>query len=120
MTRKVVVPTGMKPSANPLSAGIVSGNFLFVAGQTASGVDGIEAQTRAVLERVGAVLSAAGTDYAHVLRCGIYLKDIASFAQMNAVYREFFPTDPPARTTMSCTLVDPRILVEVDCVAEIP
>ena len=120
MTRKVVVPTGIKPSANPLSAGVISGNLVFVAGQTAAAVEGIDGQTRAVLDRVGAVLAAAGTDFAHVLRCGVYLKDIATFAQMNAIYREYFLTEPPARTTISCTLADPRILIEIDCVAEIP
>ncbi|HUG06146.1 MAG: RidA family protein [Chloroflexota bacterium] len=120
MTRKVISPSGMTPSPSPLSAGIVSGNLLFVSGQTAATVEGIEAQTRAVLQRVGAVLEAAGTDHAHVLRCNVYLKDISDFARMNAVYREFFPSDPPARSTISCALADPRILVEIDAVAEVP
>ena len=120
VARRVIVPVGMAPSPNPLSAGIVSGKLLFVSGQTAATVEGIEKQTRAVLERVGAVLEAAGTDHAHVLRCNIYLKDISDFAKMNGVYREFFPSEPPARSTISCVLADPRILVEIDAVAEVP
>jgi aminoacrylate peracid reductase len=119
VARRVIVPAGVTPSPNPLSAGIVSGNFVFVSGQTAPNVDGVEAQTRAVLERIGAVLTAAGTDHAHVLRCNIYLKDIADFAKMNAVYREFFPSEPPARSTIGCALADPRMLVEIDAVAEV-
>jgi reactive intermediate/imine deaminase len=120
VARKVIVPAGVTPSPNPLSAGIVSGNLLFVSGQTAANVDGIEAQTRAVLQRMGAVLAAAGTDHAHVLRCKIYLKDMSDFAKMNAVYREFFPSEPPARSTIGCVLADPRILVEIDAIAEVP
>lgn len=120
MPRKVVTPSGMTPSPNPLSAGIASGQLVFVSGQTAGGIDGIEAQTRSVLERLGAVLKAAGTDYAYVLRCGIYLKEPSSFGQMNAIYREYFPSEPPARTTIFCALADPKMLVEIDCIAEVP
>ena len=120
VARTVIVPAGMTPSANPLSAGIASGKLLFVSGQTAATAEGVEAQTRAVLERVGAVLTAAGTDFQHVLRCNIYLKDVADFPKMNGIYKEFFTSEHPARTTIGAVLVDPRILVEIDAVAELP
>lgn len=120
MARRVVAPRGVPSSRNPLSAGVLSGSLLFVSGQTAPQEAGIEAQTRAVLQRLGAVLGAAGTDYAHVLRCGVYLKDMSLFAQMNIVYGEYFPLEPPARTTVAAAMADPAILVEIDCVAEVP
>ena len=119
MSRKVIIPAGAAPSANPLSPGVALGQLVFVSGQTAPEIKGVEAQTRAVLEKLGAVLRAAGSDYKNVARCGVYLKDIADFPKMNAVYREFFPADPPARSTIGCPLAHPDILVEVDCVAEV-
>lgn len=119
MSRRVVVPAGVEPSTSPLSAAVASRGLVFVSGQTAAGVLGIEAQTRGVLEKLGVVLKAAGSDYAHVLRCGVYLKDASDFSAMNAVYREFFATEQPARATVICALVDPAILVEIDCVAEV-
>ena len=119
MSRKVITPSGVRASLNPLSAGIVVGQIVFVSGQVAPDVQGVEAQTRAVLEKLGAVLRAAGSDYPSVARCGVYLTDMADFPKMNAVYREFFPTEPPARSTIGCALAQPDILVEIDCVAAV-
>ena len=114
----------MSPSATPplahFSPGIRYGDLLFVAGQTAHEAGGFEAQTRAVLEKLGEILRAAGSDYAHVLRCGVYLANIADFPRMNEIYAEYFHEDPPARTTIECKLARPDILVEIDCVAAVP
>ena len=119
MSRTVVAPAGVSPNPNPVSPAIIAGGFLFVSGQTAREQQGVEAQTRAVLEKLGAILHAAGSDYAKVARCGVYLKDVGDFQKMNAVYREFFPTDPPARSTIGAPLAHPDILVEIDCVATV-
>jgi 2-iminobutanoate/2-iminopropanoate deaminase len=119
MDRVSVTPQGAA-SKSPLSPGVRWGNVLYVSGQTAPEAVGLEAQTRAVLEKLGAILRAGGSDYANVLRCGVYLSDIRMFEGMNAVYRGFFSSAPPARSTIECKLADPRILVEVDCVAAIP
>ena len=118
MSRTAVTPAGVAPNPNPVSPGIVAGGFVFVSGQTARDQDGVEAQTRAVLEKLGAILRAAGSDYARVARCGVYLKDVGDFQNMNAVYREF-PTDPPARSTIGAPLAHPDVLVEIDCVATV-
>lgn len=117
--RRVVRLPGTQPSTNPLSPAIRSGGLLFVSGQTAGEVAGFEAQLRAVLQKVGEVLREGGSDYAHVLRCGVYLVDIRMREELNAVYREYFAEDPPARTTIECKLAAPTILVEIDCVAAI-
>ena len=119
MSRKVVTPAGVAPNPNPVSPGIVVGDFVFVSGQTARDQQGVEAQTRAVLEKLGAILKAAGSDYAKVARCGVYLKDVGDFQKMNAVYREFFPTEFPARSTIGAPLAHPDVLVEIDCVATV-
>ena len=120
ITRTTVTPAGIPAPKSPLSPGVRWGNVLYVSGQTAPEASTAEAQTRAVLEKLGAILRAGGSDYASVLRCGVYLSDIRTFEAMNAVYREFFASAPPARSTIECKMVDPGILVEVDCVAAVP
>jgi len=114
---------GTQP-AGAYSPGIVAeGRFLYVSGQgpVRDGVvtgDTIEEQTTVVLGNIAAVLAAAGATLADVVRCGVFLADMADFAGMNAVYGEIFPAPLPARTTVGATL--PGILVEIDCVAVLP
>ena len=118
MSRTVI--GGRPTSGAPISPAIRHEGVVYVSGQTAGDAVGIEAQTRAVLDKLGAVLREAGSDYANVLRCGVYLSDIRLWEAMNAVYREYFPTDPPARSTIECRLAGASILVEIDCVAAVP
>jgi len=106
------------------SPGIVAeGRFAYVSGQgplrdgVVSG-DTIQEQTRVALGNIAAVLASAGASLADVVRCGVFLADMADFHGMNDVYAEFFPDPLPARTTVGATL--PGILVEIDCVAVLP
>ena len=106
------------------SPGIVAeGRFAYVSGQgplrdgVVSG-DTIQEQTRVALGNIAAVLASAGASLADVVRCGVFLADMADFRGMNDVYAEFFPEPLPARTTVGATL--PGILVEIDCVAVLP
>jgi len=119
MERTVVAPAGAPPLAH-FSPGVRYGSLLFVAGQIAHEAGTFEAQTRAVLDKLGAILRAGGSDYAHVLRCGVYLADIRNFQRMNEIYAVYFRDQPPARTTIECKLARPDILVEIDCVAAVP
>src|SRR5688572_3478681 len=72
MSRKVVTVAGVPANPNPVSPAVAVGGFLFVSGQTAREQQGVEAQTRAVLEKIGAILRAGGSDYAKVARCNVY------------------------------------------------
>ena len=114
---------GSQP-AGAYSPGIVAeGRFVYVSGQgpVRDGVvtgHTIEEQTRVVLGNIDAVLAAAGATLADVVRCGVFLADMADFRGMNDVYGEIFPVPLPARTTVGATL--PGILVEIDCVAVLP
>jgi 2-iminobutanoate/2-iminopropanoate deaminase len=114
---------GSRP-AGAYSPGIIaSGRFLYVSGQgpLRDGVvvgRTIEEQTSVTLENLGAVLEAAGAGPADVVRCGVFLADLADFTGMDAVYAGFFPQPLPARTTVGATLRD--IKVEIDCVAVLP
>jgi len=113
---------GVEPGPYPFSQVVEANGFVFLAGQIGDAPGshdpvpgGIEAETRAMLENVGRLLKAAGLDYPDVVKATVYLTDIGDFAAMNAVYREFFPKDPPTRATVavSALAVDARIEIEV-------
>jgi 2-iminobutanoate/2-iminopropanoate deaminase len=103
------------------SPGIVAeGRFVYVSGQAPmrDGVivgETVGEQTKVVLENLAAVLAEAGAGLSDVVRCGVFLADIADFAEMNAVYAEVFPEPLPVRTTVGAALTG--IKVEIDCVA---
>ena len=121
------VSTAKAPKAiGPYSQGVKAGEFVFTAGQ--AGVDpstgklvdgGIGPQTRRVLENIKAILEEAGSSMDRVVRCGVFLADMADFQAMNAVYAEFFPPDksPPVRTTVQAAKLPLGALVEIDATA---
>lgn len=78
---------------------------------------GVEAQTRQVLENLGAVLAAAGGSFANVVKTTIFLADMGDFATVNAVYGERFPADPPARATVQAAKLPRDARVEIDAIA---
>jgi len=80
----------------------------------------VAAQTAQVLRNIAAILEAAGSDLAHVVKVNVLLTDISTFAEMNEVYRTFFPVDPPARMTYAVRDLPLDVLVEIDAVAVLP
>ena len=115
-----------RPDARPgvLSPAVRVGDMLFLSGVmgTAQGGKladgGIEGQTRQALENVKSSLALAGASMSDVAKCTVFLTDAANFQAMNKVYREFFPTDPPARSTVAvAALVLPGALLEIECIA---
>jgi 2-iminobutanoate/2-iminopropanoate deaminase len=123
MRRTVTAERGAKP-AGPYSHATVANGFVFVSGQgpfdpeTNSAPDAFADQVRQTLENLSVVLEAAGTSLSEVVKVNAYLTDLTRFADFNEVYREFFPSDPPARTTVATGLLG--ILVEIDCIAALP
>jgi 2-iminobutanoate/2-iminopropanoate deaminase len=115
---------GTKP-AGPYSPGIIAeGRFVFISGQgpfeDGKRVEGsVAEEARATLNNVARVLESAGASAADVVRCNVYLADLADFAEMNAVYAEFFPDPKPARTTVGTALLF-GMKIEIDCVARVP
>jgi reactive intermediate/imine deaminase len=107
----------------PFSPAIKAGGFIYVSGTLAIDDSGkviqgdIKAQTRRVLQNIGAILKAAGSGHESVASANVYLKDAADFAAMNEVYKEFFPKDPPVRTTVITGFVLPGAIVEISAVA---
>jgi len=103
---------------------VAPGDVVFLSGQTpidpATGqlVHGdVQAQTRRAMENLKAVLAAGGLDFSSVVRCGVFLVDMADFPAMNEVYGSYFPGTPPARTTVQVAGLPKGARVEIDCIA---
>jgi len=115
---------GVEPSQLPFSKVVEAHGLVFVAGQVgeAPGIagpvpGGIEAETRAMLDNVGRLLRAVGLEYADVVKATVYLRDFDEFGAMNAVYREYFPTEPPTRATVGVTRLALDFRVEIEVIA---
>jgi len=107
----------------PFSAAVRTGNLLFVSGQVGMRGgrvgQGIEEQTRFTLENMRDVLAQAGCGLSDVAKVTVFLSDMSLWPKMNEVYREYFPTDPPARSALGVNgLALPELLLEMECVAE--
>ena len=123
MRQPVSAPDAAKP-IGPYSPAIRAGNLLFLSGQvgfdpsTGALVDGdISAQTDQVMRNIGALLKAAGTDFAHVVRTTVFLADMGEFAQMNEVYASYVVDPPPARSTVQVARLPRDARVEIDVIA---
>jgi len=125
---KETIKTENAPKAiGPYSVGVKAGHFLFTAGQI--GLDpstgeivkgGIEAETRRVMTNIRGILEAAGTSLDKVVKTTVFLMDMGDFARMNAIYGEFFPSEPPARSTVQVAGLPKGALVEIEVVALTP
>lgn len=109
----------------PYSPLIRAGDLYFVSGQvpidpetkTVVGED-IRSQTRQTLENIKATLALAGITLEHVVKVNIFLTDMTNFKEMNEVYREYFPNEPPARTTVGTSaLSHPDMKIEIEAIA---
>ena len=108
----------------PYAPGTAGGGFVFTAGQVAwnesgeiIGIGDVVAQTKQTLHNVLSVLAEGGASPADVLKCTVYLKDIADFQKMNAIFSQTFGETPPARTTVQAHLAEPSMLVEIEAIA---
>jgi 2-iminobutanoate/2-iminopropanoate deaminase len=124
--RKVVTSAGAPRAIGPYSQAIEAsgGRTLWLSGQipldpaTGELVAGdVAAQAERVMENLAAVLAAAGAGFHHVVRCTIYLADLADFAKVNEIYARRFPQDPPARATVQVAALPRGARVEIDAIA---
>ena len=127
MPKKQIVTVGSAAPNPNLSAATRFGNLVFVAGQTGrhpvtgeTGKD-IREQTRNILERIKGILAAAGTSLDNVLTATTYLTNVGNLAAYNEEYGKYFPTNKPARTTVTvASLNNPELLIEITVTACIP
>jgi len=125
--RRVIRPEKAPNTGLPFSPGILAGNTLYISGhlgrdpvtsRLVSG--GVERETRQALANVREVLRAAGMDFNHVTSVTAYITSFDDFAKFNAVYRESFPADPPARATVQVAALNDGARVELQMIAVKP
>ncbi len=101
-----------------------AGDFVFVSGQiglrNGALVEGIEAQTRAVLANVAEALSEAGAGFEDVVKCLVFMTDIDNFALVNSIYAEAFGEHRPARSAVAVTALPLGADVEIEAIAYLP
>ena len=123
--KKSIVNTPKAPSPiGPYSQAVVAGNLLFISGQIAIDpttneliAGTIEEETHRVMQNLQAVLEAAETDFTQVVKTTIFLKDMALFAAVNAVYGSYFSANYPARETVAAKGLPKNVNVEISMVA---
>ena len=120
----MIIHTNKAPAAiGPYCQAQKIGNFLFTSGQlgidTATGklAEGIEAQTRASLKNLGEILKEAGTDFGHVIKATIFLKDLNDFKTVNEIYGSCFSGDYPARSCVQVAKLPMDGMVEIEVIA---
>ena len=123
-----IVHTDQAPAAiGPYSQAIVTNGLVFTAGQIALDpatgqvvAGGVAEQTERVLQNLGAVLEAAGTGWANVIKTTVFLKDMRDFPTVNEVYARRFGDARPARSTVAVSGLPRDVLVEIEAIATVP
>jgi len=125
--REALIPEGAPKPLGPYSHGIRYGRWVFASGtignDPATGKlvpGGVEAQTRQALTNLSRTLHAGGTSLPQVVKTTVFLVDLGAFAAMNSVYAEFFPQDPPARSTLQVSALPGGAEVEIEAIAAVP
>lgn len=122
--KKILNTTNAPGAIGPYSQAVMAGDMVFVSGQLpidpATGAfagDDIKSQTRQSLTNIKNILASEGIDMSQCIRVGVFLKDMNMFADMNAVYGEFFSADFPARAAVEVARLPKDALVEIEAVA---
>ncbi len=122
---KKVISTDKAPAAiGPYSQAIELNGVVYCSGQIPLDPDTMqivgsnaEVQAKQVMENLGAVLEAAGTDFSKVVKCSIFLDNMTDFAVVNEIYGGYFTENPPARETVAVKTLPKNVLVEISCIA---
>jgi 2-iminobutanoate/2-iminopropanoate deaminase len=123
MSREIIKTDKAPAAIGPYSQAVKSGNLIFVSGQvpvnpkTGELTGGTREQTRQVLENLKAVLAAAGASLSQVIKTTVFMKNLDDFTVMNEVYKEYFPQDPPARSTVEVARIPRSSMVEIEAIA---
>ena len=110
----------------PYSQAVLSGNTLYASGQIAinpsSGeliLSTIEEETEQVMQNIKAVLTEANLSFENIVKCSIFLSSMDSFSKVNAIYANYFPSNPPARETVEVSCLPKNVNVEISFIAAI-
>lgn len=122
---KAIIATTEAPKAiGPYSQAVRVGDFLYLSGQISINpetgalmTESFAAQVRQIFKNIEAVLKAAGADFSNVAKTTVFLKDMGKFAEMNEIYAEYFPTDPPARSAIQAAKLPKDVDIEIEVIA---
>ncbi len=120
---KTITAANAPAAVGPYCHAKLVGNLLFTSGQlglvpaTGELPLGVQAQAAQALENLKAVLAAAGMDCADVVKTTVFLADINDFAAINAIYAEYFPGEPPARSCVQAAALPKGALFEIEAIA---
>src|SRR5262249_306511 len=122
-----IFPHNSPTPRGPYSPAVKAGDFIYVSGQGPIDpvtdrvvIAEVEEQTRITLSNIQRILETCGATIRDVVKCSVFLRNIADFPRMNEVYKSFFGDARPARTTVEAKFYQPELLVEIDCVAYKP
>ena len=126
--RKRCVPAQKGPAATgAYSQAVVAGNMVFISGQICLAPDGsgpirgrFEDEARQTFENVKLTLEDAGTDIAHIVKVTVFLADMNNFGKMNDIYKQYFTSDFPCRTTVQVARLPLDVQLEVEAIALLP
>jgi 2-iminobutanoate/2-iminopropanoate deaminase len=124
MSKEVIYSANAPEPIGPYSQAIKVGSMLFASGQIAIDkatgkilTENITEETNQVMKNLGEVLTAAGMDFSHVVKCTIFLKDMGQFPLVNEAYGKKFAANPPARETVEVSRLPKDVSVEISCIA---
>lgn len=122
--KKIISTPHAPPAIGPYSQAVLSGGFLYTAGQIAIvpetgelDLSNITAETHQVMKNLEAVLLAAEMDFSNVTKCTIFLKDMNQYVEINDVYAQYFSDDPPAREAVQVSRLPKDVNVEISLIA---
>jgi 2-iminobutanoate/2-iminopropanoate deaminase len=126
MNHKIVSTPKAPAAIGPYSQAVIYGGLVYCSGQIALRPDtmtvaegGVKEEAEQVMKNLSEVLKEAGTDFARVLKCSIYLDNMEDFGVVNEIYGKYFPENPPARETVAVKTLPKNVKVEISCIAYI-
>lgn len=127
MEKRCIIAPNAAPAGGPYSHAVAVGNLLFVSGQAPLARDGsgyvkgtFEEEVRLTLDNLKTVLEDSGSGMQHVVKTQVFLDDMDRFKDFNAIYAEYFPENPPARTCISPARIPLNMQVEIEAIAVLP
>jgi 2-iminobutanoate/2-iminopropanoate deaminase len=122
---KTIINTNNAPAPiGPYNQAVITGNLIFISGQIPMDAttgeiisSDVKAETKKVMENIGAILSEAGSDFDQIIKTSIFLTDMQSFAQVNEVYGSYFTANFPARETVQVSALPKGVNVEISVIA---
>jgi len=124
MIKKIIYTENAPKPVGPYNQAVLVGETLYISGQipmnpsTNTMIDSdISLATKQVMENIGAILEKAEMDFNNIVKCSIFVRDMAKFKEVNAVYFNYFPEDFPARETVEVSGLPLHALVEISAIA---